>query len=542
MVSCGLTYKWRYPLTHSTETPDNWLAVEKCGENKYCCPSSGSGCCTNGAKIYTLNATNPDASATASSGSDSASTGSSDGQTTTSKASSGGGSVPTAAIAGGVVGGVVLIGFLFFGVCCFRRRRKQSAPAAPDPSPSGMAAGAGGAGGRGSDDKWSPVGHQESLAEAEGGEGKVFTEVDSKPVTGTGLDEKKPFYVQSTPSPVQDSHQQGIAEAPGSLGTVFTEVDSKPVTQAALDETKPFYMQPASSPAQQVQQPPQQGFAEVEGDSKHIPLPLVDEKHLFFPKRGVTPVQEQDYWHHGQQGVTEIEGSAGKAFTEIASKPGTLDAPRAHVAYFGQMTLSDPGQQVQQSPQQGVAQVDGGFSRVSTEVESKPGVQADFHASNPFYGRMTSAGFGQVGAESITHQNVPKHRGPYMQMVTVPKEQLEQLEQFWQSHQQSHQQSQQQGTTQEAANPVGKVFTKADDVKPASSFTPTITTPAQEFQQQGVNEDKVYTKADSRPVNPTSELNGSRVEAVSVSGQQVVAEADGTAFSEADSKPVNPTS
>ncbi|KAH8674933.1 hypothetical protein BGZ61DRAFT_458054 [Ilyonectria robusta] len=471
------------------EDPDNWLAVEKCGENKYCCPSSGSSCCTNGAKIYTLNATNPRASgssATASSGSDSTSTASSSSQTTTSEASSGRRKPPVGIIVGTLVGGTALI--IFCAVCwgCyFRRRSGPLPPGATARIPAGMVLPDRKPRDRGGDDRRSPVGPQVILAEVEGA-GKVLTSVELKPVAGTGFDEKKPFYVQSTPSPVQNSHQQGIAEAPGSMGTTFTEVDSTPVTQAALDEKKPFYTPPASSPAQHVQQPPPQGVTEVEGESNPIPLPHVEEG-LY--RRGVTPEPDQGWIRRPRGGSvgTRVEGSAGEAFTGVASNPGTHDAHAAHVADFGQWALADPGQQVHQFPPQGVAQAGGGFRIITPAVETNPGDQFNFHASNPFNGDMTSAAFAHHSAGCTAHR-------PQM-LVAVPQDQLEQLEQFWQSN--SYSPLPRHQMTPEAATPAMNLY-------PAEA----LAAQAQRLQQAAAeaqgNPSMVFTETDSRPVNPAN--------------------------------------
>ncbi|KAH6970842.1 hypothetical protein BKA56DRAFT_128128 [Ilyonectria sp. MPI-CAGE-AT-0026] len=481
------------------EDPDNWLAVEKCGENKYCCPSGGSSCCTNGAKIYSLNATNPRASgssATASSGSDSASTASSSSQTTTSEASSGRRPAPVGVIVGALVGGTALIVCcaVFYG-CFFVRRNGQLPPGATARIPAGMVIPDRKPRDRGSDDRRSPVGPQESLAEVEG-VGKVLTSIESKPVAGTGFDEKKPFYVQSTPVPAQNSHQQGIAEAPGSLGTTFTEVDSTPVTQAALDEKKPFHTQPPSSPAQHVQQPPPQGSTEVEGDPKPIPLPHVEEG-LY--RRGLTPEPDQGWFprERGPRGGsvgTRVEGSVGEAFMGVASNPGTHDAHAVHVADLGQWALSDPGRQVHQFPPQGVVQAGGGFRIITPAVETNPGDPFNFHASNPFNGDMTSAAFAQHDAGCIAHHHVPQHNGPQI-LVAVPQDQLEQLEQFWQSN--SYSPLPRHQMTPEAATPAVNLY-------PAEA----LAAHAQSLQQGAAevhgNPGMVFTETDSRPVNPAN--------------------------------------
>lgn len=457
------------------EDPDNWLAVEKCGENKYCCPSSGSSCCTNGAKIYTLNATNPRASgssATASSGSDSTSTASSSSQTTTSEASYERKKVPVGMIVGILVGGAAFV--IFCAVCwgCYfgppgRRVPPLTTPIVPgemefpDREPRD----------RGGDDRRGAVGPQESLAEVEG-VGKVLTSVELKPVAGTGFDEKKPFYVQSIPTPAQNSHQQGIAEAPGSMGTTFTEVDSTPVTQPALEEKPPFYTPEASSPAQHVQEPQQQGVTEVEGEPKPTPLPRVGEVPY---RRGITPEPDQGWypregWPRGGQ---------------VAFQSGAHDAHAVHLADLGQWASSDSGRQGYQFPPQGVAEA-GGI--ITPEVESNP---VNFHASNPFNGHMTSAALAQHRAGCISY--VLQRNGSRM-VVAVPQDQVEQAEQFWQSQGYSPM-PRYHMANQAAATPM----TLYPEALAAHSQMPQQAS----AEAQG-NPGMVSTETDSRPANPAN--------------------------------------
>ncbi|KAI5462862.1 hypothetical protein BGZ63DRAFT_175255 [Mariannaea sp. PMI_226] len=181
------------------EDPNNWLGLTKCGENKYCCPSGGAECCTNGAKVYTLEVSNSTDTNSGNSTQTDPDSSSSSGQPTNTQTSSSNSSskssrVPVGPIVGGVVGGVFFIGFVIFGFVFFRRRGKKPAslllpPAqAPPPPPPAASVKAGTSGSSRAvnpfgTDKFEPT-VLTSLAEVEGSHSEVWNETDGTPVVG----------------------------------------------------------------------------------------------------------------------------------------------------------------------------------------------------------------------------------------------------------------------------------------------------------------------------------------------------------------------
>ncbi|KPM44864.1 hypothetical protein AK830_g1760 [Neonectria ditissima] len=501
------------------EDSNNWLAVEKCGENN-----------------------------TASSDAESSST-----------AASGGKPAPVGAIAGGVVGGVAVIGFLFVGFCCFKRRGKKKAAATPL---DGNGASGQGNGSNGSSQQL----NQSSPGEVEGGLGKPGN-------GGAGFYEKKGYYTQTTPVSghgVQHSRQQRLMEMEGSAGKVFTEADSKPITSAGAQGSA-YSGETMPSPAAQTQQShnsrkPQHGTAEVEGssgtvfreaDSKPVTSTSAAHGEGDHEQRLPSPVPH----HQSQQGVTEVEGSSAKVFTEADSSP-IPDAHTQDKSSSGQ-AVSSLVPQLQQSQQHHLTEVEGSQGKVFAEADSKPVVPASTQektsytqsvsGSSPYHNSQKGATevegssgtvFSEVDSTPINGQSLPSPE----------------------SRPQQHSMTEMEGSS-------GKVFTEADSTPVAPTSTQ-----AQQFQQfqqfqafqqtqqtqgRAVAEvegsaGKIFTEADSKPISRLvfDEKNAHEMPAAAVAmrqfeqfqkfqqfQQRAAAEVEGSAgkvFSEADSTPINP--
>ncbi|KAK7429319.1 hypothetical protein QQZ08_004131 [Neonectria magnoliae] len=531
------------------EDPDNWLAVEKCGENKYCCPSSGSGCCTNGAKIYTLsisdssNSTSDNASASGRGGA--SNTSSSDAESSTK--ASGGKAVPVGAIAGGVVGGIAVIGFLFVGFCCFKRRGKK---AASPPAEGGNGSGLGGvetglgAGesrpGNGVDEKkgyyvqTTPVSvQQQSPTEMEGSTGKVFTEADSKPVTGDGMNG---FYTQTTPG---SDHQQNGVSAVGTNN----------------DGSGGYYAQTSQVPNSQLQQPQQQGvmgtgndghdgyYTQTDPGSNHhfqqLPqqsgMPVVGagfdgRNGSYLPTTPGTAIQHHQHHQHQQHQHQHQETSLG----------GTNNPQKTQPTHH----------HFQQPQQHGLSEAVGSSGKVFTEVDSKPVTRTSIGNNNMSYARTSPV---------PSHQSQQSH-----QQVVVPilgsgvDKNKTYRTQTPPSADPQFRQPQQQGLS-EAEGSSGKVFTEVDS-KPITNTSiensndkPYYTQTSPTLNHQlGLSEaegssGKIFTEVDSKPITNTS-ITANKIHHTQPASSPVhqsqalgVAEVNGSpgyAFTEVDSKPI----
>ncbi|KAM0544332.1 hypothetical protein ACHAPJ_011868 [Fusarium lateritium] len=327
-----------------------WYPLQKCGSNKYCCPpADGSDCCDSGSKVYTLAAPKPsDDSETATTGApDATSSGfQSVIRTTIIQSSTATGdpkkdnsvksSNPVPKIVGGTVGGVSFIGFLFIGVFCVFKRRDKPARnniivTTHDTNSSGS---------NDKDNATVQVLPQIGIAEAEGTEGNVYTEVDSRPVNVTRPQEET-YTDGDVPGMQGQSQERGrqvqrrYAEAEGDEGNVYSEVDSRAI----------------NVPRSQRRQENENTLPQAE---------IQDEEET---RRG-----------RGRQRCAEVEGSAGNIYSEIDSR--AINAPRRYAEDDALPEVERQSQEERRRQQGQLAEVEGDAGNVYVEADSRPIGQA----------------------------------------------------------------------------------------------------------------------------------------------------------------------
>ncbi|KAJ4264328.1 hypothetical protein NW762_005524 [Fusarium torreyae] len=300
--------------------------------------ADGSDCCDSGSKVYTLAAPKPsdDGETTTTDAPDATSSGFQSVIRDPKKDNSVESSSPVPKIVGGTVGGVSFIGFLFIGAfCVFKRRdkpiRNNIIVATDDANSSGS---------NGKDNATVQVVSQTGIAEAEGTEGNVYTEVDSRPVNITRPQESM-YSDGDVPEVERHSQENGrrvqrrYAEAEGDEGNVYSEADSRAIN-----------------------------------------VPRSQRRHN---NEDMLPQEETQYGEEsvrgrGRQRCAEVEGSAGNVYSEIDSR--AVSAAQRHAEDDALPEVERRSQEERRRQQRQLAGVEGDAGNVYVEADSRPIGQA----------------------------------------------------------------------------------------------------------------------------------------------------------------------